>query len=476
MTVVAFVLVVGGCTSAQTATTTAEAAVTVLGDAPLGVNVAAWDTAYTGVGAEAINQLLRSAGARIMRYPGGSWADEFDWTSKTDTSKCSALVGAACSSTDPLGFDEFASQARAIGATSLITVNYGSGTPSQAAAWVVHVGGNRQSEVALWEVGNENYSCYETNMHLATPPTNIKGYVPRGQVCPDTAVMAESYAAHSPAYIDAIRRVDPSAQIGVPWAFSAAQASGSAVTNAATWNRVVLNVDGRHIDFVDAHWYPFDATSGVSDQQLVESVRRIPAAAAALRSTLAHHSPVASFVVGETDITERETTLDFQPVSALFAAATSLEWLAEGAKSVLWWDLNNYGSPTMGDYGMLASGPPEPEAVGQPLPPYFGEELASMLASPGARLSLLSTGSSDVLGFQSDRSGSRHVLLINANQSEAATVTPNSFEKGTEVGTSSYDATSAAGPDPVVQSSVPAASALRLPPQSIIVLAGAPRP
>jgi hypothetical protein len=48
------------------------------------------------------------------------------------------FVGATCDNTDSLPFDQFSAQAKAIGAQSFVTVNYGSGTPAEAAGWVTH--------------------------------------------------------------------------------------------------------------------------------------------------------------------------------------------------------------------------------------------------------------------------------------------------------------------------------------------------
>ena len=278
-----------------------------------------------------------------------------------------------------MGFDTFSAEARGADASSFVSVNYGSGTPAQAADWVAYARNTNGKAVTLWEVGNESYSCRETNLHLAQKPTYLQGFKANGQSCPSTAVMAESYAANSRPYLQAMLHADPSARIGLPWAFDAAQAAGSAVSDAGTWNDTVLRADRHAISFVDAHWYPFDSVAHVTGRQILDSVRQIPATAAAVRSTLRRHHSHAAMVIGEANISSQETTLDFQPVSALFAAASSLEWLSQGAQSVVWRDMHNFGSPTTGDYGLLSSGPPETEPAGAPLPPYYGEQLASML-------------------------------------------------------------------------------------------------
>lgn len=446
-----------------------------LGPTPLGVNVAAWDSSYGGATATTINALLRAADLRLLRYPGGSWADEYDWITNSDSSRCTPSTTSSCSARDPLDFDTFSAQAHSAGASTFVTVNYGSGTPAEAAAWVAHAERPTGRSVALWEVGNENYSCSETNHHLEGSPTFVQGFTAEGPVCPKTTVMAASYAANVGHYLVAMKAVDPRARIGVPWAFEDGEARGSGVSDAAAWNRTVLRKVQGGVSFVDAHWYPFDATTGLTDRQILDSIHTIPSAAERIRSTLHRYSPDARIVVGETNISDRLTTLDFQPVAALFAAGTSLEWLANGASSVDWWNLNNFGSPEKGDYGILSSGGPEPGPPASPLPPYYGELLASKLAVPGARLITVPTGSPTVLGFESDSHGVRRVLLINADASTTVSMAPRLFSGRSDLRIDTYSGSSAAGTNPIVHSTAPVDGVVPLPALSIVVLSGTPR-
>ena len=56
----------------------------------------------------------------------------------------------------------FSKKARAIGAQSFVTVNYGSGTPAEAEAEVKQAKGPAIRS-PLWEIGNEGYGCWEAN-------------------------------------------------------------------------------------------------------------------------------------------------------------------------------------------------------------------------------------------------------------------------------------------------------------------------
>ena len=473
---VAVVVIVGCATtvppSPPTTTAPPGPGPATVGPVALGVNVASWDPLYAGTNAAFVDALMKSAGLRQLRYPGGSFADDFDWSSTTDSASCKGAITSSCSRSDPLSFDRFAAQAHSAGASTFVTVNYGSGTPTEAAQWVAHAAGVPTSGPMLWEVGDESYSCYESNEHLAAAPTFVHGYRPGGGVCPSTKVMARSYAANARSYLVAMKHADPSAQIGVPWAFQGSVANGAGVADADSWNAEVLHALRSNVSFVDAHWYPFDTIEGVSSQQILASVRRIPFAADHIRSTLHRYAPQATFTVGETNISERPTTADFGPVSALFAAATSLEWLAAGATGVDWWDLNNFGSPTTGDFGLLSSGSPETEPADAPLPPYYGEVLASMLTSPGSRLRALAALTDSALGFESDLHGRRTVLLVNPAPNRRSLVTPGWFRPAWPTQIETYSAGTSADSEPIVGSTVSWNSRVSLPAESIVVLSG----
>ena len=439
----------------------------------LGLNTAAWDGEYTGTGVTTVNGFLSQAHVGMLRYPGGSWADEYNWSQNTDISACVSSPSSPCTpATDTINFATFAADAAGAGAGMFITVNYGSGTPQLAAAWVTQAHTTAGQAVALWEVGNENYGCWEENNWLADPPANVQGFVPNGSVCPNTQVMANSYAANALPFLTAMEQADATAKIGVPWAFDPNEASGAGVVNSSQWNNTVLTALGSKIAFVDAHWYPFSSVSGLTDTQILASITNIPTSAQRIMTTLQQNNVKAGFVVGETNISNSETTLDFQPVAALFAAGTTLEWLTQGALTVNYWDMHNFGSPQGGDFGMFTSTNPTPSNT--PLPAYYGYLLASFLTSSGAPLSSFTTGSSTVLGFKSTpASGAPTVLLINTSTSQTATVPVSGFSAGSSLRTWTYSTASASATNPIVQGTTTAqqvSAGLSLPAESIVVV------
>jgi hypothetical protein len=482
----------------------------------LGINTAPWDGIYAantsaGGGADVIQPLLKAAGVSLLRYGGGAYADVYDWQTNTDIQTCiwgngsagapatyntaAPFTGASCdSTTKPLPFDRFASQAKAIGAQTFVTVNYGSGTPAEAAAWVSHAAGS----VALWDLGNENYGCWEVNNWLAQPPENFSGYKPadstivnghgRDLTCPQAtqgipqgmSTLATSYAVNARPFMVAMKNADPTVRIGVPWDFPTS-VLGSSVPDNTEWNDTVLGQDSQYISFVDAHFYPFvfhGATGGAnpSDQKVLQALMSIPSLYGQISTELAARDPGAQVVVGETGVSNNATTVACTPAGALYAAGDVLSWLAAGAQSVDWWDMNKEGSISSlcaaPDYGMFSStSPPVPQA------PYYGYVLASVLVQPGAVLAAMGTSDpADVLAYQSLLpSGSEAVAFINTNTSSARTVT---FSPGTPLSGQLRTWTYSAGNQNQANSNIvhgtasasSLAGGISLPPESMVIL------
>jgi hypothetical protein len=449
---------VGGCLAALAVTllpgtqVAATPAVT-LSSAPLGMNIPPWNALYANASSGNILQrYLKNAGVTQIRYGGGEYADEYDWQTNTDIVNCPSTAAseyeAKCATSNPLDLTEFAGQARALGAQSLVTVNYGSGTPAEAEAEVEQAKAPGQ-QVALWEIGNEGYGCWEANNYLVDAPERYKGFRPTASTtCPMAAdgvsagmeIMAKSYAANAAKFMAAMRAANPAAVLGVPWAFDLTVGGGSVAGNTE-WNDTVLAADKKYIGFVDAHWYPlgYAGTTGAagnpSAERVIQTVYRIPAEYAKIKAGLqAQGLPGAKIVIGETNVSYRATDTACTAVGALFAAGDALEWLSLGASSVDWWTLNGYGDTgttcSHPDAGMFTSNSdPVPES------PYLGYLLAGALAQPGARLTALtlspSAVSSSVLAFQSVLpDGKSAVLLINTSTSATEEATFRSSLSG----------------------------------------------
>ncbi len=196
-----------------------------------GLNSAVWDSQMN---APQVQNLLQQAGVQMLRYPGGSYGDIYNWQDNT------APGGYVAPGTD---FDSFMGTVQKIGAQPILIANYGTGTPQEAAGWVQYANITKGYGVKYWEIGNEIYgngyygSDWEADDHASKSPA--------------------TYAQNLVQYASAMKAVDPSIKIGAVltlpgnWPDSVVAAGDS-----ADWNKTVLSDAGGAIDFVIVHWYP----------------------------------------------------------------------------------------------------------------------------------------------------------------------------------------------------------------------------
>src|SRR5208282_3395028 len=107
-----------------------------------GLNTATWDGS---LGNPQTLPLLEQIGCGALRWPGGSTSDAYNWA------------------TDPAGNGTFQYIATNLGAQVFTTVNYGTGTAGEAAAWVRYANQTNHCNFIYWEVGNECYGTWETD-------------------------------------------------------------------------------------------------------------------------------------------------------------------------------------------------------------------------------------------------------------------------------------------------------------------------
>jgi Cellulose binding domain len=409
---------------------------------PLGVNTAAWDTNYMD---SVIPSDLSAANLGLIRYPGGSWADQYLWQPNTVNS-----------SVQPVNFAQYSTQSDAISSgQKFVTINYGSDTPQDAAAWVTQSATSGQG-VTLWEIGNEEYGSWETDNH-ANPHT------------------ASSYATNALPYMQDMKAANPGAQICYDYAMDGNLAPGAGVSGFQAWNDTILQADAADINCADVHWYPINGTPTESIQSIMELVDNIPAAAAEVHTALSTYDPSAYFVVGETNMSQTANAWNEQPVGALFAAANALEWLSSGAQSVDWWDVHNYGTPAA-DFGMFSSATSGEPAMDTPYPPYYGYELAAKLAVKGAKVGTLIVPTPNIYGYYSDLPGGSYaVMLVNADPANSYTVSTSSLGI-TSSSETEYTYSSA---NPAIATSSLSGGSVSVPAESIVVLtngSGGPPP
>ena len=331
-----------------------------------------------------------------FRYGGGAWADAYNWQTNVDTYAAAQNRvqsndftlghGYASNSLDYLTFDSYMDEVKADGAQGLVTVNYGSGTPELAAAWAQWVVA-RRDPITGFNIGNEPYGCGEVNFPITTPPANYTSWEPNSPYncaqhtlgsIPGMQLIAQSFIAHGPAFMNAIKQADPSADIVLPYAISPPGNSGY------VWNDAVMPALRGLYQGIDVLWYPSFTTTQEPDATILSYLTDIPARAAAIKADIANYSPGVFWLIGETNSSNQATLTPDKPLGAVFAAGDALSWLAQGASTVDWWQQadaqNSGGGRTNRTYAMF-------DGDGNPQTPYWGWLLASKLAQPGAVLS-----------------------------------------------------------------------------------------
>jgi len=348
-----------------------------------GLNTATWDGSLGNV---QTLPLLQKAGTMALRWPGGSSSDEYHWTG------------------DSSGNATFRNIATNLGAQVFTTVNYGTGTPAEAAAWVLMANKTNNCNFKYWEVGNECYGNWETDSNTV-------------QHDPYT------YATQAVAYIQQMKAAYPGVPIKVgvvvvPGENSYVNNSNHFAINPRTgstnygWTPVVLSQMkslGVLPDFLIYHFYPqytskgWTYYSGSPDSDaLLLQVAGNPSpsnwsdwasAAGSLRQQLSDYLGASSSNI-ELCVTEnncdagqmgREST---SIVNALYLADSTCQLLRTEFRSYIWWDLHNgadptgdfdptlYGWRTVGDYGIS-------DASDNPYPTFYAEKLLQNFARPG---------------------------------------------------------------------------------------------
>ena len=332
-----------------------------------GLNTAVWDSQMNTTQTQG---LLKAAGVDMLRYPGGSYGDAYNWQNNT------VEGGYVAPGTD---FDQFMGTAQAIGAQPILIANYGTGTPQEAAAWVQYANVTKGYGVKYWEIGNEQYgdgiygANWEANNYSDKSPAQ--------------------YATELLQFASAMKAVDPSIKIGAvltlpgnwPDSVVASGASGD-------WNQQVLSIAGSAIDFAIVHFYP-PSSLGAS---VVNAPDQLGGELAQLRQEINQyagaHGPGIQVAMTETD---GNNFMDTQP-GALYGADTYMTALENGVFTVDYWDLRNGaaaistapdGATDYGDEGVLSSGgcvgstcePP----MSTPFPSYYAISMLSKLGLPG---------------------------------------------------------------------------------------------
>jgi hypothetical protein len=377
-----------------------------------GINTAIYDgyldTSYTS------NALLK-AGLLSLRFPGGSESDQYNWvTGKTTTYTTNGTVTHTSSYAENFGnFMHLFTNLP--GEQAFITVNYGSGTSNEAAAWVLNANVTNHCGIKYWEVGNECFGNWEVDTN--SPPWS-----------------AHTYATRFAGYQALMKAADPTIKVGAvctPGEDSSANYTTYAATNSSTgkvhygWTPVMLSTMkslGVTPDFLIYHFYPEFSPQGDSDQLVLQVSSQLVQDATNLRYMLTDYlGPSATNT--ELCITENNGETDGRQstslVNALYVADTIGQVMKTEFNAYTFWDLRNnqdingnyestiYGWRTNGDNGCMYN-------QSSYYPSYYGLSMMQYLVRPGST-TLNATSSYLLLTPYAARAtdGSLRLLVIN---------------------------------------------------------------
>jgi hypothetical protein len=445
-----------------------------------GLNLAIWDSHLV---AQASADLLTAMGTGVVRFPGGSASDNYDWqlNRSVDNPTFQWANNAAT----------FARIASAQGVQAFVTVNYGSGTPEQAAAWVAYYNGDPASTRALgtdskgrdwktvgywaglraaaplstddgsnflrashaapygfkyWEVGNECYGNWEYDTH---------GFA--GSGLSGTKYDAATYANAFAVFYQKMLAVDPTIHLGaVSVVGEDAYPGTTTVTNPVTnathsgWTPVVLSTLkalGVTPHFLIHHRYPqnpsFNSNAADGDEcdaTLLQSPSGIADDAADLRGQLTNYLGAIASSGVELTMTEMNS-VSSQPgkqstslVNGLYFA-DAIGSLAETEyRACVWWDFRNgssssannspwlYGWRPFGDYGVVADGSRSDTPANTPFPSFYAAKLLTHWGRGGDAV-LATTSSNAALSAHTALLADGELALLVVNKSPSTDLT-----------------------------------------------------
>jgi hypothetical protein len=249
----------------------------------------------------AIGPLLKAAGVDAMRYPGGSYSDIYNWSTQT------AVEGGFVAPNS--GFTNFMATANSAGAQPIITVNYGTGTPSLAASWVTAAASD---SVGYWEVGNEVYgdgtygANWEANSRCKTslngPAVTIGSEPAQTFNCGPT-----EYAADVLSYESAMHAANANAKVCAIVTTPGFWPDN--VTNSEypqSWNQTVLTALGSQTQCVVVHYYP----GGTATAGMLTDPTDIAGIVSTLHSEISQYAGISNAASIPVLVTETNSTID----------------------------------------------------------------------------------------------------------------------------------------------------------------------
>ncbi len=379
------------------------------------VNTGAGDTDLNTPATQAI---LNDIGSTCLRWPGGSYGDDYHWTNEPSGGSHST---------------DFIALATNAHSQAFIIVNYGSSTPEEAAYGVRMFNVTNHSNFKYWEIGNEINGVWETDYNTNAP---FKAHDPW------------TYAMRFTNYYAQMKAVDPTIKVGAviePSEDGYANYTNHPVVNPRTgvthngWTAVLLaymRSNNVTPDFVIEHNYG----PAAGDTQDLLYPKGWAADAANLRQILNDYLGSAATNV-TLEVTENGTGGDRQNVSlpgGLFYADSIGQILQTEFNSRVWWDLRNghgyvgnpdpefYGWRTNADGSVLSDGGIiyGPGGAGNLYPTYYCAKLMPKFATDGDTV-VRATSDYPLLATYAVKRTNGTLTLLVINKSASSNLTAN---------------------------------------------------
>jgi hypothetical protein len=381
-------------------------------DQILGMNMAAWYDPTTS----AVVPAFQLASIRVVRWPGGSWSDDYHWATNT-----------MCGNTPNTNatFTNFVNDLVVPGNFDVaLTANYGSnstcngpGQPSEAAAWIAKAKAIN-AHVSHMTVGNEEYGSWEDDDH---PLKNDA-----------TTYAAAVGNSSNNGYYQQIKAADSSVLVGVD----------VNPGNSPTWDPIVLA--GSQYDFVEYHYYPqspgFESDTYLTQQAaqgLTTSIKEIKAELATAGKS---NTPIYVGEIGSVYTNPGKQSLSI--TQGLYAGQVLGEMMNDGVSRATWWigfgncngtqgndSSSLYGWQNFGGYNVFADGPTDAACagagpIGTMSPTARAFQLFSKVAVNGESVlsATVNGDATNVRAYAATHSGGTALVLFNVSQSASAQV------------------------------------------------------
>jgi hypothetical protein len=301
---------------------------------------------------------LRDLDVQALRFPGGSPSDDYHWAFNRNGHNLWQWA---------TPFSSFVHIVTNLHAQVFITVNYGSGTPEEAAAWVRCANITNHCGFKYWEIGNENYGNWEHDQNSpqhdpVTYARRAKEFCRQMKAADPTikigVVVTENYKERAGVLLNALKGL----QIGT---FVREGYLGWTPTLLATLKQLDVTPD-----FVVCHRYPMSLSGWENDAYLLQSTTRWTEDAAAARQQLktyfgAANTNVELLCTENNSIGEKTGKQTTSLVNALYLADSFGQIVQTEFNSFLWWNFRNnqdhnannspklYGWRQYGDQGIM---------------------------------------------------------------------------------------------------------------------------